>query len=112
MLLLTMRSCCYIKTSNKTNLFSNINKPLIETASQSSTLEKLIYQKKLTEANVLKQILYALSYCHEKNLVHRDIKPQNILTASKRRIMVCEAHRLYLPIFTQGFVRNSHIYGF
>ena len=38
--------------------------------------------KKLPEAqikNIIKQILNGLSYCHCRKVLHRDMKPQNIL---------------------------------
>lgn len=34
-------------------------------------------------ANILKQVISAISYCHAKNICHRDIKPENILLDSK-----------------------------
>lgn len=33
-------------------------------------------------AAILRQILIALSFLHERNIVHRDIKPDNILMTS------------------------------
>ena len=34
-------------------------------------------------ANILQQVLSAMSYCHAKNICHRDLKPENILLDSK-----------------------------
>ena len=35
-------------------------------------------------AKVMKQILSAVSYCHHKNIAHRDIKPKNILFVEEK----------------------------
>jgi calcium-dependent protein kinase len=34
-------------------------------------------------ANIMKQVLAAVSYCHSKSIVHRDLKPENILLVSQ-----------------------------
>ncbi len=39
-------------------------------------------EKKLPEAtikSIIKQILQGISYCHSRKVLHRDMKPQNIL---------------------------------
>jgi len=33
-------------------------------------------------APALQQLLQALSYCHAANVVHRDVKPQNLILVS------------------------------
>lgn len=30
-------------------------------------------------AKIIRQILYAVNYCHIKKIMHRDLKPENIL---------------------------------
>src|SRR5688500_8788133 len=47
-----------------------------------SSLRPLIQQKKLSPeqaVSVMKQVLAGLAYAHKNNLVHRDVKPENIL---------------------------------
>lgn len=39
-------------------------------------------------SNYTRQILQAVSYCHNKNVVHRDINPQNILIDSKKNSII------------------------
>ena len=51
-------------------------------------LDRICRQKVFTEndaAIIIKQILSAIAYCHSRNIVHRDIKPQNIIFESKNK---------------------------
>lgn len=51
--------------------------------------DELIRRKKFTEKDckrIVKQLLEALSYCHANNIVHKDMKPENILLENKNDI--------------------------
>ncbi|CAD8141516.1 unnamed protein product [Paramecium pentaurelia] len=45
-------------------------------------LTKLQTFNERTAAEYMKQVLLALSYCHAQNIIHRDMKPSNIMLAS------------------------------
>jgi calcium-dependent protein kinase len=54
---------------------------------EGGSLGKLMKTKRFSEleaAQIMKQILSGLAYIHEKNIVHRDIKPDNILFVCDR----------------------------
>ena len=39
-------------------------------------------------ANVIKQLISAISYCHSKKVCHRDLKPENILIDNKESLTI------------------------
>jgi 5'-AMP-activated protein kinase, catalytic alpha subunit len=39
---------------------------------------------------IFKQIIEGLSYCHSKQILHRDIKLDNILLDSKGEVKICD----------------------
>jgi serine/threonine protein kinase len=76
----------------------------VKDARQSKISDDVIYD---TLLQVLKQLLQTLVYIHGKNIVHADIKPQNILIKDKDYIAVlidfdlaCRSncHKSYIPL--------------
>lgn len=55
--------------------------------------DEIVQRKKFTEknaANVLKQLLQAIAYCHERHICHRDLKPENVLIDAEDQIKVID----------------------
>ena len=53
--------------------------------------EKIVQEKTFTEkqaAEYMRQILSAIAYCHEKQLVHCDLKPENIMLESPNSSLI------------------------
>ena len=46
-------------------------------------IQKKDYLSEEMAATIMKQLLSAVYYCHEKKIIHKDIKPENILFTSK-----------------------------
>lgn len=50
-------------------------------------------RRKLKEdvaAHIFKQIVTGIKYCHSKNVLHRDIKLDNILLTSQGTVKICD----------------------
>jgi len=45
---------------------------------------KLQYYNEVTASNIMKQIFSFVSYLHQMNIVHRDIKPKNMMVSNKK----------------------------
>ena len=75
-----------VKILNCFNL-KNMNLAFVMEYLEGGELYQLVkQQKKLPESlarKFFKQLIEAISYCHRKKLIHRDLKLENILLVSK-----------------------------
>ena len=55
----------------------------------------------------LKQILSALAYCHERMIIHRDIKLQNVLVSSDDTIKLCDFGMARLESYSNAELTND-----
>lgn len=85
---------------------------------EGETLSDLLHRKgKLTNQeaeNILRQIVSALTYLHKKEIIHRDIKPQNFKITADGTVKMLDfgiAKHKYSPKLTQlGFVIGTMEY--
>jgi serine/threonine protein kinase len=56
-------------------------------------LDEVAREGKLSErraANVIKELMAVLKYCHEMGVVHRDVKPENVLLTKAGRLKLAD----------------------
>lgn len=57
------------------------------------TIEELIKERDLTDRELIKvyhSLLSAISYLKENRIVHKDIKPDNILVSKEGEVLLCD----------------------
>ena len=55
--------------------------------------ETIAQEERLTEDQVLgwaQQLMKALVYCHEHDIIHRDVKPQNVIITPRMRVVLVD----------------------
>jgi serine/threonine-protein kinase len=78
------------------------------------SLDGLISKQTLTESRCLKivaDIADALHFAHEKGIVHRDVKPANVLMTSDGRVKVADFGLAYLIDREGGTTRTGFLVG-
>ncbi len=78
------------------------------------SLDGLITKSVLTESRCLKivaEIADALHFAHEKGIVHRDVKPANVLMTSDGRVKVADFGLAYLIDREGGVTRTGFLVG-
>jgi len=63
--------------------------------------------------NIAKQMISALHYLHSNKIIHRDMKPQNILISQNRQLKLCDfgfARALTQQALTLTSVKGTPLY--
>lgn len=75
-----------IETSSAYNL-------VMELAPNGELFDKIVDSQRFDEKtarNYFQQLICAVHYCHRKNIVHRDLKAENLLLAEDNTLKVCD----------------------
>ncbi|KAJ4879242.1 Serine/threonine-protein kinase PEPKR2 [Raphanus sativus] len=66
---------------------------VMELCSGGRLVDQMVKKGKYSEqraANVFKDLMLVISYCHEMGVVHRDVKPENILLTAAGKIQLAD----------------------
>ena len=74
-----------LSTGSLILLTEYVNPPTLK-----SHLANSIYKNKIPKRNIFLQLLRAVQRCHEKKIVHRDIKMENVLCGAGNEIVLVD----------------------
>jgi serine/threonine protein kinase len=66
---------------------------VMELCPEGRLLDKMAKERQYPEhraANILKEIVSVIKYCHDMGVVHRDVKPENILLATSGKMKLAD----------------------
>ena len=87
---------------------------LVTELAQGELLEVLLEDGALPDAvvrSVAAQLTSALAYLHARGVVHRDLKPQNVLVAAGGRVKLCDfGFAREIPSFLMSSIKGTPLY--
>lgn len=73
--------------------YPNVYALVLELVPNGDLFDEIIKKQKLSEEDAryyFKELVFAVKYLHEHNIVHRDLKAENILVGDNKELKICD----------------------